>query len=81
MTKNKQIIFDNNVTIAGRGLLGFAVKKLAPTKKNLEKFQKQFNGHNLCGCYSCLELAKMFVVSSPDIREEVITESMKELHE
>lgn len=75
----KDKIYNTNVDIASLGLLGFTVKKLAPTKKNLQKFQEQFNGHPICGCVACLELAKTFVKASHEIREEVITESMNDL--
>lgn len=78
-TSVKKIVYETNVGIAGLGLLGFTVKKLAPTKKNLQKFQEQFNGHPLCGCVACLELAKTFVKASAEIREEVIAESMNDL--
>lgn len=82
MKHTKQVIdevYNDNVKIAGTGLLGFSVRKLAPSKENLKKFQEQFNGHPMCGCYSCIELAKTFVISTPSIKEEVITQSMKDL--
>lgn len=71
--------FDYNLEIAASGLLGFAVKKLAPTKENLKRFQEQFTGHPLCGCVACLELGKSFAMSKPDVKEEIITVSMDEI--
>jgi hypothetical protein len=78
--KVKEMVFDNNCKIAANGFLGFDVKKLKPSKENLKKFQEQFNGHSLCGCFSCMEIAKTFVVSNVDIKEDVIFESMKDLN-
>jgi len=76
----KNLVLDTNTTIAGRGLLGFEVKKLVPSKENKKKFEEQFTiGHNGCGCYSCMELAKIFIDKSPDIKEEIISESTKDL--
>lgn len=75
----RDIAFDCNTIVAAKGLLGFAVKILAPTKENLEKFQKQFNGHPMCGCYSCIELGKQFALKTPDIKEEIVRESMLDL--
>lgn len=71
-------VFDNNLEIAGKGLLGFAVKKLAPTKENLKKFREQFSGP-LCGCIGCMELSKNFILENHAMKEEVVTASMKDL--
>lgn len=75
----KDFIFDKNMDIACLALLGFNTKKLAPSKKNLQKFQEQFSGHPMCGCYSCMELAKTFVSSTPDMKEDVVSAAMMEL--
>ena len=75
----KEFVLDRNMRTAGRGLLGFNVKKLTPSKENKKKFQEQFDGHSLCGCYSCMQIAKTFINSNQTIKEEVITESMKDL--
>lgn len=75
----KKDVYDNNTNIASKGLLGFAVKKLAPTKENKKKFELQFDTHSLCGCYSCMELAKTFIDNSASIKEEIVSESMKDL--
>lgn len=74
----KQKIFEENLTIATTGLLGFAVKKLAPSKKNMERFQKQFTGHPLCGCMSCMEIGKSFILNDQVMKEEIIAESTKD---
>jgi len=72
-------IQNNNTKVASLGLLGFEVKKLAPTKENKERFDNQFNGHPMCGCVGCMELAKIFIDKAPDIQEAIIVESMNEL--
>lgn len=71
-------IFEDNLNIASKGFLGFKVRKLKPTKENLEKFRRQFTGHPMCGCISCMELAKNFIMETADIKEEVIKISMDE---
>lgn len=76
---HKDVMFDQNTITAAKGLLGFAVKRLAPTKENFEKFQKQFNGHPMCGCYSCIELGKQFALKTPEIKEEIIGEATYDL--
>jgi hypothetical protein len=76
---DKSTILSENTAIASRGLLGFAVKKLAPSKENKRKFDADFSGHQLCGCVGCMELAKIFIDKSPDIREEIIEQSMRDL--
>lgn len=75
----KETVIRENTEIAGFGLLGFAVKKLAPSKKNKEKFDLDFSGHPLCGCVGCMELAKIFIDRSPDIQEEIHIESAKDI--
>jgi hypothetical protein len=75
----KTYIFDMNKEIAGKGLLGFDVKKLSPSKETKKKFDEQFTGHPLCGCVGCMQLANIFIDKSPDIREEIIVESVKDL--
>lgn len=75
----KDIVFEGNTIIAATGLLGFAVKKLAPSKENLRKFQEQFTGHPICGCVGCIEIGKQFALKTLDIKEEIIGESMKDL--
>jgi hypothetical protein len=75
----KTYIFDTNKEIAGRGLLGFDVKKLSPSKKTKKEFDEQFTGHPLCGCVGCMQLANIFIDKSPDVWEEIIVESVKDL--
>lgn len=76
----RNLVIDMNTYIAGRGLLGFNVKKLAPSKENKKKFDDEFSRQGgLCGCYSCMELAKIFINKAPDIKESVVAESMKDL--
>jgi hypothetical protein len=84
MNNDSKKVFDSNLTTAAIGFIfanmqGFKPKKLAPTKENLKKFQEQFTGHPLCGCFSCMELAKNFILENHSIKEEVISESMREL--
>ena len=71
----RNVMFDRNINTAAHGILGFEVRKLKPTKENIEKFKKQFEVHTLCGCFSCVEIAKTFVLNSSQIKEEVIVES------
>jgi hypothetical protein len=76
----KTYIYDINKEIAGKGLLGFDVKKLLPSKENKKKFSEQFQpSHQLCACVGCMQLANIFIDKSPDIKEEIIVESMKDL--
>jgi hypothetical protein len=75
----KDCILSDNTATASRGLLGLAVKKLAPTKENKKKFDLDFSGHSLCGCYGCMELAKIFIDKSPDIQEEIVEQSTRDL--
>jgi hypothetical protein len=74
-----EIVFESNLKEASLGLLGFAVRKLAPTKENLKKFQLQFSGHPLCSCFGCIELGKNFAMSNRDIKEEIISVSTDEV--
>lgn len=71
-------IYDKNITTASRGLNGFDVKILKPTKENLKKFQEQFAIHQMCGCYSCIQAGKLFVEARHDLKEEVIGASTQE---
>lgn len=75
----KARVIGENMKIAGEGLLGFKVNKLSPSKENKKRFDEGFTGHPLCGCYGCLELAKIFIDKTPDMKEAVITESMNDL--
>jgi hypothetical protein len=75
----RSTVIKENTEIAGFGLLGFNVKKLAPSKKNKEKFDQDFTGHPLCGCVGCMELAKIFIDKAPDIQEEIHIESAKDI--
>lgn len=77
----KNFVLDMNTTIASRGLLGFKVKKLAPSKENKQRFDQQFTGHPLCGCVGCMELAKIFIDKAPDMKEAIVTESMNDLND
>ena len=71
-------IYEKNLGIAANDMLGFKPQILAPTKENLEKFRKQFEGlHFGCGCYSCVELGKMFVKADHSLNEVVIGVSTK----
>ena len=74
-----EITFESNLKEASLGLLGFAVRKLAPTKENLKKFQEQFSGHPLCSCFGCVELGKNFAMSDRNIKEEIISVSTDEV--
>jgi len=75
----KDCILSENTATASRGLLGLAVKKLAPSKENKRKFDIDFTGHQLCGCVGCMELAKIFIDKSPDIKEEIVEQSTRDL--
>lgn len=77
--QDKTSILENNTNIAALGLLGFEVKKLAPSKENKKRFDDQFNNHQLCGCVGCIDLAKIFIDKMPDIKEAIIVESMIEM--
>lgn len=73
-------IYEKNLGIAANDMLGFKPQILKPTKENLEKFRRQMEGLHLgCGCYSCVELGKMFIKSDHDLNEVVIGVSTKEL--
>ena len=77
-------VFEGNLQIAGEQLVGISKsKKLVPSKENLKKFQKQFefNQHSLCGCYSCVELGKLFVKNDRNMVEEVIAVSTKDIED
>lgn len=80
MTKSKQEVFDLNVVDAAHDLVGSkSSKRIKTTEKNKKDFQIQYSPHSICGCYGCVELAKIFVVASPDIKEQIITVSMQDL--
>lgn len=79
MKKEYKEVFDINLNTACRGILGFAVKKLAPTKENLKKFNEQFSTGPLCSCVGCMELAKTFILDTHSAKEAVITASMDDL--
>jgi hypothetical protein len=80
---NKQrakLVYEKNIDITAKGLLGFDTPSiLAPTKENIEKFNKQFETHFLCGCYSCVELGRLFIKADHELHERVISVSTKEL--
>lgn len=80
MTKSKQEVFDLNIVDAALDLVGSkSSKRIKTTEKNKKDFQIQYTPHSICGCYGCVELAKIFVVKSHDIREKIITISMQDL--
>lgn len=75
----KMDILNKNTITACLGLQGFTVSKLTPSKENRKKFQQEFKTDYLCGCVGCMEMAKIFIDKSEDMREEVIYESTREL--
>jgi hypothetical protein len=81
MDKQKaKLVYEKNLDITAKGLLGFdAPSVLAPTKENIEKFNRQFETHFLCGCVGCVELGKMFIKADHELNERVIGVSTQEL--
>jgi len=76
----REYYIEENTQVAVSGLLGKVVKKLSPTKENKRKFDEQLTiGHNGCGCFSCVELARIFVDKAPDIKEAIIGEATKDI--
>lgn len=70
--------FEENLTDATKGLLGFPNKKINITDKQKKDLQQEFKTDFLCYCVGCQELAKLFAVKSPDIKEQIIFVSMND---
>jgi hypothetical protein len=75
-------IMEDNITDAARGLLGFEVKNAKiripddARKKLVEKLPHTTTFR--CGCVGCMELSKIFIDNSRDLKEHIIGVSMQD---